>query len=105
MRKQIKRSIKNNDLEWYSGRGDNSMNGMGIANCIQKWIEVVNTPESGKASGVVFATLTATEKTNAQNIMGYRKTKSDRKDVFFVTDCPIARKLFVGFFTETDATF
>lgn len=75
-----------------------------IMNTTTKWIKVVNSKEAGTASGNVYNTLSDAEKKAAQNIMGYRKTNNEQ-GVFFVTDSDLSRKLFAGFFTESEAIF
>lgn len=74
-----------------------------IMNTESKWIEVINSKESGEASGKVFQMLSDSEKKSAQNIMGYRK--QFEKEVFYVVDCELSRKLFNGFYKEAERRF
>ena len=81
------------------------MKGYPMMNQDSKWIKIVNSKESGEASGKVFATLNEKEKEVAKNLMGYRKMIETENGFFYVGDHEVARKLFAGFFEETKTTF
>lgn len=68
-----------------------------------KWLMIHNSPECGKSSGIVFGTLDKSGKESAKMVMAHRVQKD--KECFYVRDCEMARKLFEGFFAETEQTF
>lgn len=69
----------------------------------QAWIEITASKECSAASGQVFATLTPAEKEAAKTTMGYRRQTEPTR--FYVMDNAIARRMFAGFWTETNKTF
>lgn len=74
-----------------------------LMNVDQKWIKVVNSKDCGVCSGNIFNSLSEDEKENAKSVMMYRAGVS--KDSFFVRDSEMARKLFDGFYVETQEKF
>lgn len=67
------------------------------------WIEVKNTKECAIASVNIAKTLNPVDQAAIKNIV--QGKKQVRQETFFVIDCEISRKVFSGFYTETDATF
>lgn len=69
----------------------------------EKWIEVKNTKECAISSIGIAKTLNAEEQQIIRNIVQGKKQM--RKETFYILDRNISRKVFNGFYSDTDATF